>query len=78
MSPRADDVAPAAAVAGGPAVTAGCGWAVGLAADVSNSLPRRRWPSAWPPLQRLKRATMRRLACELLITAKTQRRARRG
>jgi hypothetical protein len=53
----------------------GCGWAVGLAADVSNSLPRRRWPSTWPPLQRLKRATMRRLAFELLITAKTQRRA---
>jgi hypothetical protein len=42
MWPRADDVAPAAAAAGGPAVTAGCGWAVGLAADVSNSLPRRR------------------------------------
>jgi hypothetical protein len=30
---------------------------------------------SWPPLQRLKRATMRRLAFELLITAKTQRRA---
>jgi hypothetical protein len=52
--------------------------AVGLAADVSNSLPRRRWPSTWPPLQRLKRATMRRLAFELLITAKTRRRARRS
>jgi hypothetical protein len=51
--------------------------AVGLAADVSNSLPRR-WPSTWPPLQRLKRATMRRLAFELLITAKTRRRARRS
>jgi hypothetical protein len=46
--------------------------AVGLARRCEQLAPPPL-ASTWP-LQRLKRATMRRLAFELLITAKTQRR----